>query len=190
MVFGGLKMMKGRLIALSGKMGSGKTTTFKLLHDRLGPGVVLVKFASPLYEAQDYLYEKFGFGFPAIKDRKLLQWLGTNWAREKNENVFVDVFKDRVAGLMANGMTVICDDCRFLNEAEAVRELGGTVIKINKLHSGHAESESGKSHASEKEIDLIQGDFVVDNDTIENLKRDITHIVIDILGEEYARSGS
>jgi len=183
-------MMKGRLIALSGKMGSGKTTTFKLLHDRLGPGVVLVKFASPLYEAQDYLYEKFGFGFPAIKDRKLLQWLGTNWAREKNENVFVDVFKDRVAGLMANGMTVICDDCRFLNEAEAVRELGGTVIKINKLHGGHAESESGKSHASEKEIDLIQGDFVINNDTIENLTRDVTHIVIDILGEEYARSGS
>jgi len=86
--------------------------------------------------------------------------------------------------------TVICDDCRFLNEAEAVRELGGHVIKINKLHNGHAESESGKSHASEKEIDLIQGDFVINNDTIENLTRDVTHIVIDILGEEYARSGS
>ena len=179
------------IIGLCGKMGSGKTTTFNLLQDRLGSDVVLVKFASPLYEAQDYLYEKFGFGFPVVKDRKLLQWLGTDWAREKNENVFVDVFKQRVSGLVANGKIVICDDCRFLNEAEAIRELGGTVIKINKMHDGHAESESNKDHPSERDIDKIQGDFIINNDTIDNLRRDVTHICIDLMvGERDVRHGS
>ena len=177
-------MNKGMLIALSGKMGSGKTTAFNILKPRLGD-VVLLKFASPLYMAQEYLYNTFGFGEPVLKDRKLLQWLGTDWARAKNENVFVDLFKTKAQDLMSEGYAVVCDDCRFLNEAEAIRELGGVVIKINKHHKGHAESESGKTHASEREIDLIQGDFIVDNVTIDGLKSDITHICIDLLGERY-----
>lgn len=172
------------IIALSGKMGSGKTTTYDLLKDRLGAKLVLCKFAQPLYDAQNYLYKEFGFGHPETKDRKLLQWLGTDWARSKDDQVFVKIWKQKAQAFSNSGFVVVCDDCRFLNEAEAVRSIGGKIVKINKKHGNSAESESGTNHASEMEIDQIKGDYIFDNDTIDNLRRDVTHLVIDLFSPE------
>lgn len=179
------------IIALSGKMGSGKSTVFKMIQDRLGRDhVVLCKFAQPLYDAQTYLYDKFGFGFPETKDRKLLQWLGTDWARDKDQEVFVRLWKEKAKAWSLLGKVVVCDDCRFLNEADAVRSIGGKIVRINKMHGELAESQSGTGHSSEMEIDQIQGDYVFDNDTLANLNRMVHRLCIDIdakrVGDLYA----
>ncbi len=88
--------------------------------------------------------------------RGLLQRLGTECGRQViGENVWVDAaFKD----LDPDGRYAI-SDCRFLNEAEAVRSRGGKVIRIERPGIGPA-----NSHASETSLDAYDFDAVIVND--------------------------
>lgn len=53
-------------------------------------------------------------------------------------------------------------DVRFKNEADAIRERGGLIIRINRPDVTDI-SNGVQNHASEKEFDLIQPDVVIDN---------------------------
>lgn len=67
------------------KAGSGKDNAMAYIKSRY-PGKY-ISFASPryqiLYFAQDQL------GWSREKDRKFLQWVGTEWGREREPNVWV-----------------------------------------------------------------------------------------------------
>lgn len=119
-----------KIIILSGKMGSGKTTIsnhLKLRAKQLGFEYIGVeKFASVLYELHDILLNKMETytGKPRLKkDGTLLQLLGTEWGRKQyGEDVWANILKNKIYKNDSSKKLVIIDDCRFENEFNAFPE--------------------------------------------------------------------
>ena len=165
------------LIGFSGGMGVGKSTAIEIIKSCFPDReVVLVKFAQPLYDMQEAIYDRISpvFKRPGEfkKDRKLLQWLGTDWGRDSiSKTLWVDLWKDEV-GFQTDckvAPIIVCDDCRFDNEAEAIHSLGGYVIKLTRPdNTKHAEGGVGiQNHASEAGVSKNLLDFEVENsDTV------------------------
>lgn len=155
-----------KLIAFSGPMGSGKSTAVQYLVDRI-ENIKLIKFAGPLYDMQEFIYRRVEkvYKLPAgfIKDRQLLQWLGTEWGRSRNPEMWVKLFENDVVGTLSQGNPVICDDLRFNNEAIIVKQLGGAIIKLRTNKNHERIDTSLSAHASETGIDDKYADFIIDN---------------------------
>ncbi len=148
--------MSIKIIALTGPMGSGKSTACNLLRGLLAErGTVLLKFAEPLYNIQDYVYKTAGIPNTG-KDRKLLQWLGTEWGRSVETNLWVNTWKKRYEELRKEHPTVVVlvDDLRFDNEAEVVKVMGGKIVTLATSQDVRAKRIhlSGETHASESGI--------------------------------------
>lgn len=153
-----------RVIALSGVAGSGKSTASAFLQSK---GYKLEKFAGPL---KSMLYA-IGFTHEQLEGnlkeqpcdllygkspRHAMQTLGTNWARDCiGEDFWIRLWQTEVGKNLEVGQPTVVDDCRFANEAAAIRALGGIVIKLE----GRGGIEGG--HASER-LDFIS-DAVVPN---------------------------
>jgi dephospho-CoA kinase len=124
-----------QVVIISGKQGSGKTTTMKEL-ERLarGSGYGLVytwNFADPLYKMHEYILnfmERMTGTKRVDKDGVLLQLLGTEWGRKQiDQNVWVNIMKRRIEELEAIDSDkarhlIIIGDCRFENELDFVPE--------------------------------------------------------------------
>lgn len=162
-----------KLIGFNGTMGVGKSTAIECLRDELPADakVKLVKFAQPLYDMQETIYRRITSVYTRpenfTKDRKLLQWLGTDWGRDTiSKTLWVDLWKAE-AQKQGNlhGAIVVCDDVRFDNEAEAIKSLGGVVVKISSSHAEkRIDTKSGISnHSSEAGIKPNLVDMTVEN---------------------------
>jgi dephospho-CoA kinase len=155
-------------VAFVGQAGSGKSTLANYLETEYD--CICLSFASPLKEiAQRY------FGMTS-KDRTLLQQIGTKM-REIDPKVWINLLLKRAN----NFNNVVVDDCRFINEAFALREKGFTVIKI----TGRAMplTEEQRSHVSEKEQDDIFTEYTIDNsgtleESITQLEEILEHVKI------------
>lgn len=174
------------IIGLTGKMGVGKSTAIECIRDI--NSIFNIKFAAPLYEIQDFIYDvisrvyKTPEGF--VKDRKLLQLLGTEWGRQHiKESLWLDLWKDtvsRVLKIYDDSIIITCDDVRFDNEAQAVKELGGIVIEIisDKSQNRIDTTQGISNHKSEAGVDKQYIDFVVHNNgTVEELKAQLYTII-------------
>lgn len=144
-------------IAFVGPMHSGKTTAANYLveqygYARIGLADEVKRAASkmlniflsechghyPLYDDGGYRVMIREIDTGEINDNKaifrpFLQWLGTDFAREYLDapNIWIDLFLKEAK--WCNGRSeipVVCDDVRFPNEAEALRNAGFEVIKI------------------------------------------------------------
>lgn len=134
------------ILALAGKAGAGKSTVAKYLIENYG--AELVKFASPLKEMMTSFYKAAGLT-PEEIDRRIegdlkevpcpllggrtpryaMQTLGTQWGRDTmSKDLWVDAAKAKISGM--NASLIIVDDCRFPNEAEAIKSIGGKVVEI------------------------------------------------------------
>ena len=87
--------------------------------------------------------------------RRFLQLLGTEWGRAKiGQEFWVECWQAEAAGVSADIIggpitgqhLFVSDDCRFENEAAAIRAEGGIVVRIERAGSGSA---TGAGHASE-----------------------------------------
>lgn len=152
--------MKNRIIALTGSMFSGKSTVQALLKSKLennGYKVFTIKFAQPLYDMQEFIYDRINEKIPYPKDRKLLQWLGTEWGRSINKDLWVNLWYKDAQDVLSifNNAIVLCDDVRFNNEAEAVKRLNGAIISIEASDAARARRGVlvNSNHTSEKGID-------------------------------------
>ena len=79
-------------LAFGCKAGVGKSTAVDYLMQKHG-GVEL-SFAKPLKNI--LLYAQQTCGFKENKDRGFLQWVGTDWARSKDENVWIHHVKNEI----------------------------------------------------------------------------------------------
>lgn len=167
--------MTTNLIALSGEAGSGKSTAAKHLIDL---GYVPTKFARPLkamlrafYETRDLLPDeierRIEGDLKAVPDdllegktpRWAMQSLGTEWGRNLMATDFwVTPWREEAAAILDQGVQVIVDDCRFANEADAIRALGGVIIHIERPGNDAGAGD----HESEK-LDFVP-DFILTND--------------------------
>ena len=136
----------------------GKDTACEYLVNKYG-GTVF-SFAAPLYEilyfAQDVC------GFERAKDRKFLQYIGTEWARAQNPTVWIDIMRKQLE--QASGPLFI-SDIRFANEADMLHKLGFTLVKIERtVDTNHWPARGDQpNHASESGMNGYKWDKVVSN---------------------------
>lgn len=147
-------------IAFMGLMRSGKDTSAAYFIEKFGG--TIVSFAAPLYEMQKEIYRIAGL--PEKKDRSLLQWLGTEWGRSIDPNIWVNVAINRIKSIPETE-NVYVTDCRFENEEKALRELGFTFVMLKAPTQDLIErGASGTQHASEKfAAEYIGADITVYN---------------------------
>lgn len=154
-----------RLIAFTGLAGSGKTTAAQYLVEQ--HGYVRTRFADPLKS----MLRSIGLGFDEIDGarkelpspllcgktpRWAMQTLGTEWGRNCiSPDFWTTLWTERAAECLDQGGRVAIDDCRFANEAAAVRRLGGIVVRIE----GRGGITGG--HASEDQ--RFAADLTIDN---------------------------
>lgn len=86
--------------------------------------------------------------------RQAMQWLGTEWGRDLIGQGFwiaawqaaVERTFDPLTPSYGSPKLIVADDVRFANEAKAIRDRGGIVVRIERPGAGSA---SGHAHASE-----------------------------------------
>ncbi len=119
------------VIALVGQAGSGKSEVAKHLvtnHD-----YVRVRFASILkdmckvlgltdQQIEGDLKEEPSSLLLGKTPRHAMQTLGTEWGRNLiHPDLWAHAWKVKVTQKLLDGHKVVCDDCRFINEAKIVR---------------------------------------------------------------------
>jgi hypothetical protein len=147
-------------VAFMGLMRSGKDTSAAYFIEKFGG--TIVSFAAPLYEMQKAIYNIAGL--PEKKDRMLLQWLGTEWGRAIDQNIWVNVAVNRIKETPED-TNIYVTDCRFENEEKALRELGFTFVMLKAPIQDLVErGASGTQHESEKFAASYTGaDFTIAN---------------------------
>lgn len=155
--------------------GSGKST---LAAAMAGHGWQVVKFAAPLKamvaallreagEAEDIIARALEGDLKSVPmealagrtPRHTMQTLGTEWGRgAMASDIWVRLAIMRANRLRAAGVAVIIDDMRFENEAQAVLDAGGKLVRITR--PGVA---SLVGHASEGALDGRAFDMEVAN---------------------------
>ena len=133
-------MTPPRLIAFCGQAGSGKSTCSEFLEREWG--YHLIKFAASIKEMLRVLGLSPAHLEGELKEtptellagqtpRYAMQTLGTEWGRElMGRDIWANAWAHAATLILNQGGKVVVDDCRFPNELEAVRHLGGVAINI------------------------------------------------------------
>ncbi|UIW13508.1 deoxynucleoside monophosphate kinase [Arthrobacter phage Lizalica] len=174
------------LIGLIGKKRTGKDTfAAKLVRDH---GYVRVALADPLREAALALDPIMGtfplnvegivrtrewrlsdvieeLGWEKAKDyipevRRTLQRLGTESIRSLDDQFWIRTAFQRIDALRAEGKPVVVTDVRYPNEADAIRDATGYLVRIVRDLP-----DDGDAHASEKAMDDYREHLRVPNNT-------------------------
>lgn len=166
------------IIAFTGRAGVGKSLAVEALKaSSEGRAVCLTKFAAPIYQIQEQIYRVIAPAYtrPAgfVKDRTLLQWIGTEWGRDTiSKTLWVDLWKARVELVRSKDAEVIitCDDCRFMEEAGTVKSLGGVIVKLTSKREGFVIG-GIEGHSSEAGLDPKYINYTLTNDgTVEEFQ--------------------
>lgn len=169
--FGRLTAIRYPVVALSGPAGSGKSTASAWL---VSQGYKLVKFAAPLKDMcraigmtddmiEGALKEKPQALLQGNTPRHAMQTLGTEWGRDcMGKNFWVDLWTRRAIEAFNEGKGVVADDCRFANEADAVKDLGGIILRLD------GRGGISGSHESER-VNFIADAYVQNAGTIADL---------------------
>lgn len=127
------------VIALKGLAGSGKSTAAKYLE---GKGYRITSFAAPLKR----MMQSFGLTHAQVygdkketptdllcgrTPREAMQMLGTEWGRALHPDIWTSYWRCHAEMILNDDREfVVVDDCRFQNEADVARSIGGVVIEI------------------------------------------------------------
>lgn len=151
--------------AIGGQARSGKTTAAEHFANEHGGKVLPI--AAPLYDVLSYAQATCGF--PIKKDREFLQWVGTDWARKQNQDVWIDLLMEEVE--KSKDITnIYVPDLRFPNEVERLKKEGFFMIKIERYAADKDRSfgSGSRAHESESALDSIsdnEWDFIVKNNS-------------------------
>ena len=176
-----LRNSKPRLIALSGRAGSGKSVVAQELMDRDWDRV---KFADGLKNMLRVLYSMMGLNFYEVEDRiegdlketpdpylqgrsprHAMQTLGQEWGRTCiSDDFWVKAWTERARTKLKHGYSVVVDDCRYANEADAIRKIGGIVVRVDRPNH----EATGTTHASEQ-FDFEPDVTLINDGTVDDL---------------------
>lgn len=156
------------LIGITGKFGSGKSEVCNIIKNICGPNNVgVIKFADPIYELSKMIYEHLGIHNK--KDRKLLQFIGTDWGRKRDIDIWVDIFAKNLSEMRRFYNVLLCDDLRFLNEYNFLKKEGFNLVKIDRPDNNIEYSNGGDlNHESEFGLDSIEKedyDYYLENNS-------------------------
>lgn len=161
-------------IAFGYKMGSGKDISVKFLINKYGGKQM--KFANPLYDILKYAQKRCGLEYK--KDRKFLQLVGTEWGR----NIDPDIWVNLALNNQSKEGNIYCADVRFKNEFEALKNDGFIMVKLIRDKVNENRIGNGIStHISENELDEYGNDrwdyIIYNNNTLNELYDAIDKIV-------------
>jgi len=166
-------------IALYAPRRSGKTTVAQHLVDRFG--FTRIAMADPLKDSavdminywlrhqghpRQITREELDANKPAF--RPLLEWLGTPFGRDYlgTPDRWIDSFRE----YLPDEGNVVVDDMRQPNEADALRDLGFVIIRVDRPEETRradleAAGEPVGPMPSERALDAIDPDYVLVNDS-------------------------
>lgn len=170
------------IIGLAGYARSGKNTVADLLSRKYKQVAFAEPMRTALYKLNPIIdaefnlqeaVEEYGWDeakgiFPEI--RRQLQVLGTEVGRHMiHENVWVDI---AIRGMLPTD-NVVFTDVRFINEATAIKKLGGEIWRINRDGVGAL-----NGHISEHSLNDWEFDRIIENNgTVEDLQNYIESIL-------------
>jgi len=180
-----------QIIGIAGKKYSGKDTLGNYLIEKYNyQGIA---YASAL---KDVCRDIFGFNDEQLygdkkevvdefwnkTPRELLQFIGTDLFREHfhecipniGKEIWIQVVKRKILNTLKNNPETkfVITDVRFPNEAQLVKDLGGTIIKLIR------DLPNSDQHASETSIDDIDANFnIYNNETKNHLFQHIDYIL-------------
>lgn len=167
--------MPRQILGLIGPKGCGKSTLAHALWE-IG-GWSRQPFAGPLKLMLDALLKYQNVGDDVIdlmlngsmketptpflgghSARHAMQTLGTEWGRDCiARNFWIEVWKHSTSTARAS---IVVEDVRFANEARAIKELDGVIVRIDREILRAADLDL---HISEREQHSIAADFTVIN---------------------------
>ena len=177
------------IVGINGLIDAGKSSVANILVARFG--FTIMKVASPLKNMLRTFLDECGVDADTIErmiegdlknvpsehlagqtPRWAMQSLGTEWGRVLMGPALW--IRAAVYRVRARSGRIVIDDCRYRNEAEAIREeLGGQVWKIFRPGLETAE------HSSEREQSEVIPDLVIDNSgTLDDLEERIAFIML------------
>jgi len=159
-----------KVIAISGKAGSGKTTLANKLHKNLesnGEITSIFKFAKPLYTLQDEI--QVMLKKPRVKDRGILIGVGEMLKKVYGETVFTETMINdlKVEQELDYNKFIIIDDMRFGHELEALYGSGLDVITIRldapvSILDKRVGVPADRDHITETDLDNAMFDLYID----------------------------
>lgn len=169
-------------IAFGYKMRVGKDTAVNYLCQKLGGKQI--SFTSPLY---DILYYAQNIcGFPKHKDRQFLQYIGTEWARNKDPNVWIKLALEQAK----DKENVFISDLRFPNEFESLKKNGWICVKILRNYSEDSEGigNGSHNHISETALDGLldeHWDYILyNNGNLDEFYTQLDKLVANIINDK------
>ena len=166
-----------KIILISGKAETGKTTTAKFLKKKLseqGKTSAIVPYGQYVKDTAKMLFDWNG-----KKDengRALLQYWGTDIVRKKHPNFWIDTVM-RLARVMntMNFDFLIIDDCRFPNEIEDWKRdifciWDVMTVRIERPGHKNALTEKQRQHPSECALDGYNFDVTISATNQEELE--------------------
>lgn len=117
--------------------------------------------------------------------RSLMQWWGTEYRRAQDENYWV---KKALAKCTDPNKIYIIDDCRFENEAIAIKNKGGYLVRVERPLGPIP---SNPDHPSEVALDNWGGwDVVITNSSSLECYHEMVRSMLDVLCADYDLSRS
>lgn len=186
-----------RIIGFTGKAGSGKDSAGKAITDLLeeqGLKVIKLSFAGPLKDCatllwgwdRDRLDHDFDYkegntlddGSPdpacealGMTRREFMQLFGTEAMRNNiHKNVWLIALNLAIKmGKYDNYDIGLLTDCRFINELQFVRDMGGTLVQVQRT-GGESTLTDKTQHTSELDwLNWLDWDAVIENKVDPNL---------------------
>lgn len=173
------------VIGLTGKMATGKDTFFEQAKAS-GYHTMRLSFADAVREEVEH-YIADGMFLPAIRTkpysdeaRALLQWWGTDFRRAQDPEYWLKVIRNALNVIkardeaMGTSTLVFITDVRFPNEADIVKEFGGTIVRLevplsvrcDRLKMKPDQLETRDAHISERALENYPVDIFIDATTL------------------------
>ncbi|MDR1914819.1 MAG: hypothetical protein LBQ68_10125 [Clostridiales bacterium] len=170
-----------RVILISGKARHGKSTMARYLEDgitKIGKRVMRLAFADYV----KFVSAKY-FGWNGEKDQKgrhILQYVGTDLVRSRDENFWVDNII-RFSKIIERDMDyVLIDDWRFPNEYTRWIEQGfENVTKLRVVRTGYDSilTPEQQLHPSETALDNYNFDYTITTSTLAELQSECVRLL-------------
>lgn len=159
-------------VGIIGAIGAGKTTAAKYLESTYaftrapfaGPLKAMLKTMGLTEEQVNGTLKEVPCGLLFGRTpRHAMQTLGTEWRNlihpELWTNIWLKDYRD-YTWVPEGHLRLVADDVRFPHEVDAVRSVGGVILKI--VRPGHAVSNKAASHGSEGNV--LPFDHLIVND--------------------------
>lgn len=155
------------VILISGKAQHGKDTSASMLKKMLeadGFRVLIAHYG----DLVKYICTQF-FGWDGQKDtagRRLLQYVGTDLVRARNQNYWTDFLVGALKMFDGEWDYVLIPDCRFPNEIQCMKDAGFHTTHVRVVRPGFQSplTPEQQAHPSETALDDVVADYYVSND--------------------------